>query len=38
MVKEVVSKSCHFVLGLVQEEQELVEDQVVKLAETLQQL
>jgi hypothetical protein len=38
MVKEAVSKACHFVPGLAQEEQELVEAQVVKLVETLQQL
>jgi TolA-binding protein len=37
VVKEAVSKVCHFVLGLVQEEQEPVEAQVAKLAETLQQ-
>jgi hypothetical protein len=30
MVKEVVSKECHFVLGLAQEEKESVEAQVVK--------
>jgi hypothetical protein len=35
MVK-VVSKSCHFVSGLAQEDQELVEAKVVKLVETLQ--
>jgi chromosome segregation ATPase len=38
MVKEVVSKACHSVPGLAQEEQESVEAQVVKLAETIQQL
>jgi len=38
MFKEVVSKSCHSMLGLAQEEKELVEAQVVKLVETLQQL
>jgi uncharacterized protein (UPF0305 family) len=38
MVKEVVNKSCRFVPGLAQEEQESVEAQVVKLAETIQQL
>jgi uncharacterized protein with PIN domain len=37
MVKEAVSKACRSVLGLVQEEQEPVEAQVAKLAETLQQ-
>jgi hypothetical protein len=30
MVKEVVSKECHYVPGLAHEEQELVEAQVVK--------
>jgi hypothetical protein len=38
MVKEVVSKACHYVPGLAQEEQESVEAQVVKLTEILQQL
>jgi uncharacterized protein YdcH (DUF465 family) len=38
MVKEVVSKSCHSVPGLAQEGKESVEAQIVKLAETLQQL
>jgi uncharacterized protein with PIN domain len=37
MVKEAVRKVCRSVPGLVQEEQEPVEAQVVKLAETLQQ-
>jgi hypothetical protein len=36
-IKEVVSKSCHSVPGLAQEEQESIEAQVVKLAETIQQ-
>jgi hypothetical protein len=36
MVKEVVSKSCHSVPGLVQEEKESFEAQVVKLVETLE--
>jgi hypothetical protein len=38
VVKEVVNKSCHSVSGLVQEDQESVKVQVVKLAETIQQL
>ena len=38
MVKEAVSKACHFVPGLAHEEQESVEAQVEKLAETIQQL
>jgi hypothetical protein len=38
MVKEEVSKSCHSVPGLAQEEKDLVEAQVMNLVETLQQL
>jgi DNA-binding transcriptional MerR regulator len=38
VVKEVVSKACHPLSGLAQEEQESVEAQVKKLAETIQQL
>jgi hypothetical protein len=37
VVKEVVSKACHFVPGLAPEEHEFVKAQVVKLAETIQQ-
>jgi len=37
MVKEAVSKACHSVPGLAQEEQDPVEVQIVKLVETLQQ-
>jgi hypothetical protein len=37
-VKEAVNKACRSVPGLAQEEQESVEVQVVKLAETIQQL
>jgi hypothetical protein len=36
MVKETISKSCLFVTRLVQEEQDLVKSQVMKLIETLQ--
>jgi hypothetical protein len=38
VVKEAVSKACHYVLGLAHEEKESVEVQIMKLAETLQQL
>jgi septation ring formation regulator EzrA len=37
MVKEAIRKVCLSIPGLVQEEQEPVESQVAKLAETLQQ-
>jgi hypothetical protein len=37
-VKEAMKKSYHSMLGLAQEEEELVEVQVVKIAETIQQL
>jgi hypothetical protein len=35
MVKEAVSKACHFVPALVQEEKEPVKAQVVKLADRI---
>jgi hypothetical protein len=38
VVKEAMNKSCRSVPGLAQEEQESVEVQVAKLAETIQQL
>jgi hypothetical protein len=37
-VKEAVNKSCFFMPGLAQEEQDSVEVQVAKLVETIQQL
>jgi hypothetical protein len=37
MVKDAISIACRFVSGLVQEEQDPIEDQVAKLTETLQQ-
>jgi hypothetical protein len=37
-IKEVVSKACHTVPGLAQEEQNSVKAQVLKLVETIQQL
>jgi folate-dependent phosphoribosylglycinamide formyltransferase PurN len=37
-VKEVVSKACHYVSSLAQEEHESVEAQVVKIVETIQKL
>ena len=37
MVKYAISKACHFVSSLVQEEQEPIETQVANLIETLKQ-
>jgi cobalamin-dependent methionine synthase I len=36
--KEIVSKSCHFVLGFAQEEHESFDSQVVKLVETIKKI
>jgi len=38
MVKEVMNKACHYVPCLAQEGQELIEVQVMKLVETIQEL